>query len=183
MAPPPVQLKPVATSRGTVTVRYLRRDDGELLIDLVTRLSSQSRYHRFHTPVSYVSRAELEAQLPPYLDVDDRNHIALVAVVDEPGRGETAISVARFRRLETGDEAEVAVVVRDDWQRSGLGTAITLQLIEVARSVGIRRFVAWVQGDNRGALLLTARLPYRVEHQLQRGEFTIVVHLDEPRPV
>lgn len=172
-------LQDIQTSRGTVGVRLLRPDDGERLIDLVKRLSAESRYYRFHVPVSTVSDAELHAQLPAYLDVDDRNHIALVGVVDEEGRGETIIAVARFRRQNGGDRAEVAIVVRDDWQGYGVGKGLIAQTVEVARSVGIRDLIAWVHYANRTAQYLMSQLPYRLEHHPEHGEDFVIIHLGD----
>lgn len=170
-------LRDIETSRGTVVVRLLRPDDGELLVDLVKRLSPESLYYRFHVPIGTVSDPELYAQLPAYLDVDDRNHIAVVGTVEEEGRGETIIAVARFRRQNEGDRAEVAIVVRDDWQGLGIGKDMIAQTVEVARSVGIKTFIAWVHYANRTAQHLMAQLPYRLEHHPEHGEDYVLVHL------
>ena len=90
-------LHPIETDRGAVKVRFLERSDGDLLIDLVRRLSSESRYHRFHIPMDFATDEELRAQLPTYLDVDRQDHIALVATIQESGK-DAAVAVARFRR-------------------------------------------------------------------------------------
>lgn len=170
-------LHPIACSRGTVQVRFLEPSDGNLLLDLVQRLSPESRYHRFHVPVSFMTEKELRAQLPPYLDVDRTDHVALIALAQENGQ-DAAIAVARFKRGPQPDEAELAVVVRDDWQHLGIGVQLVTQAIAVARCLGIARFLAWVQGTNRAAQRLVARLPYRIEHHPQRGEDTIVLYVE-----
>lgn len=178
MALADVRLQDIETRRGTVGVRLLRPDDGERLIDLFKRLSPESRYHRFHVPVTAVSDEELVAQLPAYLDIDDRNHVALVGVVDEENRGETIIAVARFRRQGESDHAEVAIVVRDDWQGYGVGKELIAQAVEVARAIGIKEFIAWVHYANRATQYLMSRLPYRFEHHPEQGEDYVVVYLD-----
>lgn len=171
-------LPPIDTPRGPVKVRFLERGDGELLIDLVRRLSSESRYHRFHIPMDFATDEELRAQLPAYLDVDHTDHIALVALAEEADGKEAAIAVVRFKRGPQPDEAELAIVVRDDWQRLGVGVQLVIQAIDVARSVGIERFLAWVQGSNRSAQRLVVNLPYRVEHNPAHGEDYIILHVD-----
>lgn len=178
MALTDLDLRNIETGRGTVTVRFLRPDDGERLIDLVKRLSAESRYYRFHVPYGTVSDAELYAQLPAYLDVDDQNHIALVGVVNEEEQGETIIAVARLRRQSDRDRAEVAIVVRDDWQGLGIGKDLIAQTVEVARSIGIKQFIAWVHYGNRAAQHLMAQLPYRLEHHPEHGEDYVIVHLE-----
>jgi GNAT superfamily N-acetyltransferase len=161
-----------------VHVRLLQPDDGERLIDLFRRLSPESRYYRFHVPVTTVADEELVAQLPTYLDVDDRNHVALAGVVDEEDRGKTIIAVARFRRQDDSNRAEVAIVVRDDWQGYGVGRELIAQAVEAARAVGIKELIAWVHYTNRTAQYLMSRLPYRFEHHPEQGEDYVVVHLD-----
>lgn len=170
-------LHPIACSRGAVQVRFLERSDGDLLLDLVQRLSPESRYHRFHVPMNFVSEEELRAQLPPYLDIDRTDHVALIALAEEEGK-DVAIAVVRFKREPQADEAELAVVVRDDWQHQGIGAQLVAQGVAVARCLGIKRLIAWVQGTNRAAQRLVARLPYRIEHHPQRGEDYIILHID-----
>ncbi|MDW8317169.1 MAG: GNAT family N-acetyltransferase [Anaerolineae bacterium] len=172
-------LTPLETPRGPVRVRFLTPDDGELLVDLVKRLSPESRYHRFHVPVEFRSDEELWARIPPYLAVDRENHVALVGLAQE-GEREAAIAVVRFARQPGEEEAEIAVVVRDDWQRLGIGRRLVMQAVEVARTLGIKRLAAWVQPDNRQALRLAAALPFRSEHRFEGGESHIVLHIAEP---
>lgn len=178
MALADITLRDIETRRGLVHVRLLQPDDGERLIDLFKRLSNESRYYRFHVPVSAVSDEELVAQLPAYLDVDEHNHVALVGVVDEADHGETIIAVARFRRQGESGRAEVAIVVRDDWQGYGVGKDLIVQSVHVARAVGITEFIAWVHYANRAAQYLMSRLPYRLEHHPEHGEDYVVVLLD-----
>lgn len=172
-------LKTLETPRGPVHVRFLTPDDGALLVDLVKRLSPESRYHRFHVPMEFHSDEDLWARLPPYLAVDRENHVALVALVQEEGR-EAAVGVARFARQPGEEEAELAVVVRDDWQRLGVGRHLVMQSIEVAQALGIARLSAWVQPNNQQALRLAAALPYRAEYRFGGGESHVVLYIAEP---
>lgn len=169
-------LQPIVTSSGLVGVRYLEPSDGELLVDLAARLSPESRYHRFHVPMEFVDPLQLRERLQPYLDVDRKNHVALVAWVNEDER-ERAIGVARFKRQPGSIEAEVAVVVRDDWQGQGVASSLLQQLIAIARGLGIERMAGFVQSSNRAALALVASLGIRTEHHLEHGEDYLVLYL------
>lgn len=161
-----------------VRVRFLTPDDGDLLLDLVQRLSRESRYQRFHVSADDVPLDELRRRLPPFLDVDGVNSVALVALADEPS-GERAIAVARFRRRPGQQEAEAAVVVRDDWHRQGLGSALMRQLIALARDLGIVRFTAMIQAGNRSvhAMIKALGIPY--DSHIDHGEDYIVMYLEE----
>jgi len=175
-------LHPISLEDGReARVRFLRSDEGHLLIDLFQRLSPESRYQRFHVPVGELTPEEIRERLPRYTDVDGWDHVALLAVLQEAGR-EEALAVARYKRTAEQQVAEAAVVVRDDWQRQGIGTELLVQLMAVARQRGVDRFEAWVQGSNRSILRLIAALPQRHQVRAERGETYIVLYLDEPPP-
>ena len=168
----------VARNSRLVDVRFLTPDDGELLVDLVRRLSPNTRYLRFLVSVEDVPISAATRKLPAFLAVDGVDSVALLASVEEDGI-ETAIGVARFNRLPAHDDAEVAVVMRDDWQKQGIGLELMRQLAEVARSLGIKRFSAVVLATNRGAHNLIKALGYPYQSHVSHGEDEIVIYLEE----
>lgn len=170
---------PIVSQDGReIRVRYLTPDDGDLLVDLVQRLSSESRYQRFHVSMEGVPIEEIRQRLPPFLDVDGVDSVALLAVVDD-STGERAIAVARYRRRPGETEAEAAVVVRDDWQRQGIGAALMRQLVAAARAQGIVRFTAMIQADNRAVHAMVKSLGVPYESHIDRAEDYIVMHIEE----
>ena len=149
--PTPSRRRTITLRDGArVTLRPIAPGDKPLLLASFERLSEQSRYRRFFTTVNALSPAQLD-----YLvDVDHRDHEAIIAV--DPSSGEV-LGVARFIRSEEDPEcAEVAVTVADDWQGRGLGRALLDRLTYRARQEGVHRFTALVQADNPASLgLLT----------------------------
>lgn len=123
------------THRRTVTLRDgarvmlrpLADHDRHRLAASFARLSEESRYRRFFTTKSGLSEAELD-----YLvDVDHRDHEAIVAIDPET---DELLGVARYVRLtECGEVADVAVTVANDWQGRGLGRALLDRLTFRAR--------------------------------------------------
>src|SRR5919107_1141837 len=105
-------------------IRPIEPGDKPELAAAVGRLSAQSLRRRFLAAKPTLSRAELR-----YLtEVDGDHHIAFVAV-----DGETIVGVARCVRLAPGaDVAEFAIVVGDECQRQGVGTALAIELAEAA---------------------------------------------------
>lgn len=137
-----------AEAAGQTSLARLESSDGMELRRFFYRLSPETIYRRFHSPLA---RPE-QAQPKRLLDIDHHDREAVVAVLD----GEI-IGVARYARRSGTDSAEVAVVVADDWQRQGLATRMFGALTQLAASAGIRQFTLSMQADNRGALRLLRR--------------------------
>ena len=135
---------------GGVAIRPLEPSDRDALAAGFERLSPESRYRRFFAPVARLTARQLD-----YLtQVDQHDHVALVAVDPETGQ---LVGVARFVR--TGETvAEPAIVVADDWQRRGVGAALMNRLVERAREEGITRFAAPVLAHNVAAIRALKRL-------------------------
>lgn len=132
-----------------LTVRPIQREDAGLLIEFHERLSPQSRYLRFFSPFPHLS-----PKMAEYLaGVDFVDRFALVATADEDGV-ERIVAVARFDIAPDDVVAEVALVVRDDYQGVGLGTAVFGRLVEMARARGVRRLTGSVLAENRRMLQL-----------------------------
>ena len=109
---------------------------------------------RFLSPKRRFTQAELR-----YLtEVDQHDHVALVA--ESPGQPvRTLIGVGRFVRLtEDPTSAEAAIVVADLWQGMGIGSMLARQLAARARGLCIRRFTATVASDNAPARRLLRKL-------------------------
>ena len=138
-----------AAARGHVGLARLEPSDGEALLRLFYRLSPESIYRRFHSPLVRPDQARPER----LLDIDHHDREAVVAVLD----GEI-LGVARYFRQPGEPEAELAVVVADDWQGQGLAIRMLRCLAGLARSAGITRFTASIQADNRPALALLRRM-------------------------
>jgi RimJ/RimL family protein N-acetyltransferase len=139
-------------SGRAVGIRPLRRDDRERLTAAYSRLSPESQYRRFLTV-----KPRLSQQDATYLvDVDGDDHMALVATpLDQPER---IVAVARFVRLrENPRAAEFSIVIGDEFQGQGLGSALMARLIDTALERGVDRFVATVLADNLAAHALINR--------------------------
>jgi RimJ/RimL family protein N-acetyltransferase len=146
-------------------------DRGRYLVGF-ERLSAESVYQRFMAPVESLS----ESQLRYLLDVDHRDHEALLAIDEDAGN---AVGVARFIRSKTEPEvAEAAITVVDDWQRQGLGKCLGRLLADRARELAITRFEAMLLSENRAVIgLLESLGPLR---EVGRAGASVQVVIDLP---
>lgn len=158
---------------GRVVSRPMRPDDAARLERLFHRLSAETLYRRFFSPVVRPDPKMLE-----YLcAVDHHDREAIVALVDDE-----IIGVARFDRL-TGepDTAEVAVVVEDTWQGLGVGRHLMQALGRAATRTGITSFCADVLASNDAPVKLARAVAPLVEVSFVDGETHLVIPLPGPR--
>jgi GNAT superfamily N-acetyltransferase len=139
-------------SGDRVLVRPIRPSDKERLLEGFHRMSTESRYRRFFSPINELGAGQLR-----YLtEVDHHTHEALAALDADDGE---PLGVARFiRTKEDPSVAEVAVAVVDEWQGRGLGTELLSELAARAREEGVEHFSAFVLQQNRPMLELLEEL-------------------------
>lgn len=131
-------------------VRVIEPDDKGAIAAGFDRMSPESRYRRFFSPLNRLSDADLR-----YLtEVDHHDHEAVVAISPD---GEP-VGVARYVRGPDPSSAEVAVTVVDEWQGKGAATLLLELLVKRARAEGIERFVAVILEENEGAIELFKNL-------------------------
>src|SRR3954449_105613 len=141
-----------------VATRPVQDDDLGRFLRMWPRLSMETRYRRFHSPVHRLPM-ELVQRL---VHVDHADREAVVAVI-----GGEVVGVARYDRSPADPtEAEFAVVVEDDWQNVGLGRQLLDELSRLAARRGVRTLTATVQADNERMVWLIRRL-------LPRARFSV----------
>jgi GNAT superfamily N-acetyltransferase len=133
-----------------VRLRPILSEDKAEVIRAFERLSLQSRYQRFFSPLR-----ELSPSLLAYLtDIDYVDHFAYGAfAIAQPEP--TLIGVARYiRQADEPQSAEVAIAVIDDYHRRGLGKQLLCALAAMAIENGISRFRGNALWENRPLLEL-----------------------------
>ena len=147
-----------------VTIRPIEPADAYPLLRLFDRLSPESIYHRFFSPMPRPRRAALLH----LAGLDHELHEALVAHADHE-----IVAVARYDGRPGESDAEVAVIVDDAWQDRGLGTRLLHQLARVGARRGLVAFRATVLGENRRALPFLRRLSPEANVRFRSGEYQV----------
>jgi GNAT superfamily N-acetyltransferase len=147
-----------------VTIRVIQPADAYALLRMFDRLSPESLYHRFFSPMPQARRAALLH----LAGLDHERHEAVVAEVDRE-----IVGVARYDGRTGEDDAEVAVIVDDAWQNRGLGTRLLHRLAGVGARRGLVAFRAVVLGENRRALPFLRRLSPEAEIRFRDGEYQV----------
>lgn len=139
----------VLSDGGVLHLRPIVPEDAPLLAEGFARLSAESRFLRFFSPLDHLS----ETQLQYLTEVDYDDHFAWVAYFDGPDGEPNGVGVARYiRSREDPTAAEAAVAVADDFHRRGIGSALLESLAAVALTRGITRFHLIVRSDNHAMI-------------------------------
>jgi GNAT superfamily N-acetyltransferase len=134
----------------TMATRPVRADDDARLVRMWPRMSPDTVYRRFHSPLRGLPRATVRH----LVEVDHDLREAVVAEV-----GDEVVGVARYDRSPADPAtAEVAVVVEDGWQGVGVGRQLLRELFELAGRRGVATLAADVQVDNDRVVGLVRRL-------------------------
>lgn len=146
----PVECEDLVTlpDGASIFVRPLVPSDAGELAFALRAADPETLYLRF-----FRSSIRVDDELLSYLTVLDYRHRLALAAFDLDGAG---IGVARYEGNPASDTAEMAVVVRPEWRRRGVGTALLIRLADAAAARGIRNLRADFLASNEGAKRLLA---------------------------
>src|SRR3954471_20459623 len=163
MVLPAAQPVDVALRDGsTVRVRAVRPHDVEGLRALLAGMSESSRWLRFLSAGANLDRAAAAG-------ADPGDGAGLVVTAGSPER---IVAHAMFAQ-EGGGRAELAFEVADEWHGRGIATILLAHLANVARSVGVTTFVAYVHPTNRRMVGVFRESGFPVEVHSAAGELEV----------
>lgn len=165
---------PLHTKSGrTFLARPIRPDDEPAIVRFHSTLSEESVYSRYFHHIDLQQRVTHERLTRVCFNDYDRE----IAIVVEPLAGEEApprtaasaapgesasaqaiagltgsgqiVAVGRLSRSLTCNDGEFAMLISDAWQSAGIGTALLLRLVEVARAEGLDHLLCDTFTENR----------------------------------
>ena len=161
-----------------VVFRPIKITDESLMKDLFYRLSEQSIYQRFFESL----RSMPHRGLVHFVHVDFSSEMAIVGVVQDPEdpEQEEIVAVARYIMNRSTNLAEVAYLVRDDYQRRGIGSFLIRYLARIARNTGVEGFVAEILPDNMAAMKVFHKIGPPVQTVVSEGSYRLTVSFHHP---
>lgn len=159
-------------SGETLLVRPVRLSDEESLQDLFYRLSKESTYRRFMAFKKSHPHAEMQA----LVDLDYELSVGLVACVGEDH--EDIIGMARYDVDPSEGLADIAFVVRDAWQRKGVGTLLMQRMAKIAAARGLSGFTADVLVDNKSMMGVFENSGLKLEIDLRGGVYHLIARFN-----
>ena len=154
----------LAMKDGSVmTIRPIHPEDEPLMVKFHETLSARSVYFRYFASLSLKTRVAHE-RLVRICFGDYDHDLALVAEIQGPA-GPQIIGVGRINRLHPTDEAEVAILVTDAYQKHGVGEELLRRTVRVAREEGIHALSAEMRPDNLAMQVIAKRFGFRLKMQ------------------
>jgi acyl-CoA hydrolase/GNAT superfamily N-acetyltransferase len=144
VSPLPLQTSYLLDDGTQISFRPMHPTDEKNMRGLFHSLSEQTMYYRFMSNITQIP----QKQVQDFIYIDYRSDMAIVGTIPE-AHGDTIIAIGRYYLNPKTNLAEVAFIVRDEWQNRGIGTSLCKYLITIAKRNGISGFTAEVLRDNK----------------------------------
>lgn len=152
-----VDVPPTSVAVGTCSMRRAAAGDRPALERMLARCTGQTRYRRFHGPVSVFPERYLAEALSgsplhfalvacPDEDAEVDGTVVEGTVVDGTVAESTVVALASCRAVDEG-VAELGILVEDEWQRHGVGSDLLREIVAYAARTGLRALQAQVLAD------------------------------------
>jgi acetyltransferase len=156
-----------AENNAEVVIRPIRPEDEPLMVRFHETLSERSVYLRYFHLMNLSQRIAHE-RLTRICFIDYDREMALVAERRNPETGEREIlGVGRLKRILGANEAEVAVLVSDQFHGRGLGTELLARLLMVGADEKLAKLKADILPDNRDVMRIFEKLGFKLRHSLE----------------
>lgn len=173
VGPPEFNSTYVLKDGTQLNFRPMHPTDEPKLTELFHALSKETMYYRFMSQMKFVQKKVIQN----FVFINHRTDVAIVATVPE-AHGEDVIAIGRYYLDETSNMAEIAFVVRDEWQNRGIGSALFRHLTLIARRNGIGGFTAEVLKSNRAMIRVINKSNLDVTSKPASDVFSFRIKLD-----
>lgn len=165
------EVKEILRNGLAISIRALRPDDGERMVEAFGKLDSGSVYTRFFSYKKELNERDLETIRT--LDFDTR--VALVVTIQDAGK-EVIIASSSYSKTSDG-KAEVAFIVEEDYHRLGIAGRLLRHLGHIAVEQGISVFVAEVLAGNDGMLRVFRSVGWPIATKTEDGVVQVTLSL------
>jgi acetyltransferase len=151
-----------------VIIRPIRPEDEPLIVQFNEKLSERSIYMRYFQPTKLSQRTAHE-RLTRICFVDHDREIELVVERKTESGDREIIAAGRMSKLHGRNEAELAALVRDEFQAKGLGTELYRRMIGIAKDEGLDKVNSVMLGENREMRSLVVKQGFKLRVDLMEN--------------
>ncbi len=174
----PEELETYRTTRGgfEILLRPVKISDEPLLKEFFYALSDRSLYRRFIS-----TRKDMpHERLQEFVVIDYTREMIILAVIKRDAK-EEVVGIGEYGIDEGTHTAEVAFVVRDDYQKLGIGTELLSYLTYLAKNQGLFGFTAEVIAGNSPMLHLFEKMGFDIDKRRAEGAYELKMIFREAR--
>jgi acetyltransferase len=142
-----------------VLIRAIRPEDEPLMASFNRTISPYSIYLRYFHPISPTQLVSHD-QLAALCFVDYNREMALVAEKKNERGGVEIVGMGQLTQLQGANEGEFALLINDQYQRTGLGTELLARLLDIGRDEGLEKVVAEILPENEGMRRVCTKLGF-----------------------
>jgi len=140
-------------------------------------LSARSVYLRWLHRLNLSQRVD-QQELIRMCFIDYDREIALVADYENPLTGQHEIvGVGSLIKEHSTKNAEIALLVADQFQRQGLGTELLRRLIQVGRDEQLQRLSGDILAENQGMREICKKLGFHLHYSLEEQVVKVELEL------
>jgi acyl-CoA hydrolase/GNAT superfamily N-acetyltransferase len=172
----PASLETERTTRTGLELflRPVKISDEPLLKDFFYALSDRSLYRRFIS----MRKDMPHERLQEFVIIDYTKEMVILAVRNE-GEREAVVGIGQYGMDEPTHSAEVAFVVRDDYQNQGVGRELLAYLTLLAKKQGLLGFTAEVLMENQPMMHLFKSMGFDLETRSEAGVYELRMAFQE----
>ncbi len=172
----PVGMSCTHIFKGNTSVHFraIKPSDEEDMRKLFYRFSDQAVYYRYFSPIKTMPHIAMQE----YVNVDYRHIISIVGLIEESGI-ERIIAEGRYVLLKDRPYADVAFIVDEKFQGSGVGSFLFETLIKIAIKRGVKGFTADVLTENKPMLKVFEKAPFPMHAVVRSGTYELVIPFSE----
>lgn len=151
-----------------IFLRPVKMSDEPLLKDFFYSLSDESTYKRFIS-----ARKDMpHERLQEFVIIDYTKEMVINAVIMEDEKEKT-VAVGQYGIDEATHTAEVAFVVRDDYQDLGISTELLGYLTLLAKRQGLLGFTAEVLVNNQPMMRVFEKMGFDIDRKQEEGVYEL----------
>lgn len=150
-----------------VAIRPIRPEDEPLIAEFHKGVSEQSVYLRYFAPIKLSTRISHERLSRICFNDYDREIALVVEHENHKTNKREILGVGRLVKSRDGEEGEYGILVRDAYQRQGIGYELLSRLVDIGRKEGLKRIVADILPENTGMRRVSEKVGFTVKYSAE----------------
>ncbi len=153
--------------------RPVKINDEPLIKDFFYALSNKSLYRRF---ISFRQDMPHERLQEQFLKIDYTKEMVVLAIIEKENY-EIVVGIGQYALNDNLMTAELALAVRDDYQRQGIGTELLSYLTFLSARQGVLGFTGEALTENRPIFNLFANSGFNIDKHRDGGIYSFKISL------